>query len=106
MHAGIADPPGSRHPPCAVHAGRYGQQAGGTHPTGMLTCNLFILFFFVLTDLPVACSKTDSILNTQPYPLSIPIQLSRTKLTLGKIKGIPFYTPKVIEQKLLGAKRI
>ena len=38
-------PPGSRHPPeadipspgsrhpCAVHAGRYGQQAGGTHPT-------------------------------------------------------------------------
>ena len=40
-------PPGSRHPlqaitpleadpPCAVHAGRYGQQAGGTHPTGML----------------------------------------------------------------------
>ena len=40
--------PGTRHPtpqiqvtpldqapPCAVHAGRYGQQAGGTHPTGM-----------------------------------------------------------------------
>ena len=24
----------SRHP-CAVHAGRYGQQAGGIHPTGM-----------------------------------------------------------------------
>ena len=22
-------------PPCAVHAGRYGQQAGGMHPTGM-----------------------------------------------------------------------
>ena len=30
-------PPRSRHPP-AVHAGRYGQQAGGTHPTGMHTC--------------------------------------------------------------------
>ena len=36
-------PPQSRHPrradtpPCAVHAGRYGQQAGGTHPTGMHT---------------------------------------------------------------------
>ena len=38
--------PGSRHPlgedtpwnpPCTVHAGRYGQQAGGTHPTGMHT---------------------------------------------------------------------
>ena len=34
--------PGSRHPPPphprAVYAGRYGQQAGGTHPTGMHTC--------------------------------------------------------------------
>ena len=29
---------GSRIPPCAVHAGRYGQQAGGTHPTGMQSC--------------------------------------------------------------------
>ena len=40
-----ADTPQSRHPrgpdipPCAVHAGRYGQQAGGTHPTGMHTCS-------------------------------------------------------------------
>ena len=51
-----ADPPGSRpprsrHPPeqtplhpadpslVAVHAGRYGQQTGGTHPTGMHTCS-------------------------------------------------------------------
>ena len=25
-------------PPSAVHAGRYGQQAGGTHPTGMQSC--------------------------------------------------------------------
>ena len=45
-----ADPPGpgtpwSRHPspgpgapPCTVHAGRYGQQAGGMHPTGMQSC--------------------------------------------------------------------
>ena len=24
--------------PKAVHAGRYGQQAGGTHPTGMQSC--------------------------------------------------------------------
>ena len=38
--------PGSRHPlgadtswnpPCTVHAGRYGQRAGGTHSTGMHT---------------------------------------------------------------------
>ena len=55
LHAGIhtpqtrgrqppgADPPQSRPPgadtPCAVHAWRYGQQAGGTHPTGMHTCS-------------------------------------------------------------------
>ena len=43
-------PPGSRDPLgadtslgadtplCAVHAGRYGQQVGVTHPTGMHTC--------------------------------------------------------------------
>ena len=30
-----ADPP-----PFAVYAGRYGQQAGGTHPTGMQSCLL------------------------------------------------------------------
>ena len=31
------DPPRSRHP-LAEHAGRYGQRAGGTHPTGMQSC--------------------------------------------------------------------
>ena len=30
-----ADPTGKADPPCAVHAGRYDQQAGGMHPTGM-----------------------------------------------------------------------
>ena len=29
--------PQSRHPPCSVNAGRYGQQAGGMHPTGIHT---------------------------------------------------------------------
>ena len=38
-------PPGSRHPLCAVHAWKYGQQAAGTHPTGMHTC-----FFLVIVD--------------------------------------------------------
>ena len=34
-----ADTPQSRHlPPGAEHAGRYGQRAGGTHPTGMQSC--------------------------------------------------------------------
>ena len=45
VHAGIPThppaPPGKEtlpptgRPLCAVHAGRYGQQAGGMHPTGM-----------------------------------------------------------------------
>ena len=30
-------PPGRYTPPREVHAGRYRQQAGGTHPTGMLS---------------------------------------------------------------------
>ena len=29
-------------PTCAVHAGRYGQQAGGMHPTGMQSSVYFI----------------------------------------------------------------
>ena len=36
-HPPGADPPGADHP-YAVHAGRYGQQAGGKHPTGMQSC--------------------------------------------------------------------
>ena len=32
--------PGADTPQCTVHAGRYGQQASGTHPTGMHTCYL------------------------------------------------------------------
>ena len=36
--------PQGRHPtPRAEHAGRYGQQAGGTHPTGMHTCFKLII---------------------------------------------------------------
>ena len=30
--------PPAADPPCTVHAARYVQQAGGTHPTGMHTC--------------------------------------------------------------------
>ena len=32
-------PPDQVHPPGAEHDGRYGQQAGGTHPTGMNSCH-------------------------------------------------------------------
>ena len=33
-----ADHPLTGDPPCGVHAGRYGQQADGIHPTGMESC--------------------------------------------------------------------
>ena len=33
-----ADTPQEQTPPSAEHAGRYGQCAGGTHPTGMQSC--------------------------------------------------------------------
>ena len=32
-------------PPCAVHAGI--QQAGGTHPTGMQSCNLVVFIISI-----------------------------------------------------------
>ena len=40
--------PQSRHlspPPAAEHAGRYGQRAGSTHPTGMQSCCVFVSRF-------------------------------------------------------------
>ena len=33
-------PPRSPPPPAAEHAGRYGQRTGGTHPTGMQSCDV------------------------------------------------------------------
>ena len=38
VHGGIHPPPRADTPLRAVHAGRYRQQAGGKHPTGMHTC--------------------------------------------------------------------
>ena len=38
---GAGTPLGVDTPLCAVHVGRYGQQAGGTHPTGMQSCIKF-----------------------------------------------------------------
>ena len=40
-------PPGEG-TPHAVHAGRYGQQGGGMHPTGMHSCAICYLFYFSL----------------------------------------------------------
>ena len=49
-------PPQARHPLCTVHAGRYGQQVGGTHPTGMRTCHNVVLFIDTSTILKQHCS--------------------------------------------------
>ena len=46
-------------PPGAVHAGRYGQQAGGTHPTGMHSCVRFFILANSLLTLPGSDSKPD-----------------------------------------------
>ena len=50
------------HPPGAVHAGTYGKQAGGTHPTGMRSCyygNLPEEFshFNTLADFTTVCTN-------------------------------------------------
>ena len=42
------------HPPGAVHAGRYGQQVGDTHPTGMHSCFNY-LEMIVLFSYPLHC---------------------------------------------------
>ena len=52
--------PQSRHPlPGAVHAGRYGQQAGGMHPTGMQSCMLckFLFVFYSTNGIPNKLQK-------------------------------------------------
>ena len=48
-HPPKADTPWEQTTPCAVHAGRYGQQAGGMHPTGMQSCFSMILSLTVST---------------------------------------------------------
>ena len=48
--------------PTAVHAGTYGQQAGGTHPTGMQSCLIKILFYQTRTcrwSYPSFCTALD-----------------------------------------------
>ena len=56
-------PPGADTPPGAVHAGRYGQQAGGTHPTGMHTCSLLALQTMLTFYLHRFPTKFDQTLN-------------------------------------------
>ena len=43
-------PPQEQTPPAAEHAGRYGQRAGGTHPTGMQSCfSTLIVHLFLIS---------------------------------------------------------
>ena len=55
---GKETPLARRPPPCALHAGRYGLQAGGMHPTGMQSCftNLPILLTFIKNILFMYCT--------------------------------------------------
>ena len=73
MHAGIP-PPRADTPPCAVHAGRYGQQASGMHPTGMQSCILDVFrngvstmtvkeLFDFITDLSITEENLDEYLD-------------------------------------------
>ena len=55
-----ADPPG------AVHAGRYGQQAGGTHPAGMHSC--YILFDVKSEEVERTCGSRHLTSKCPPEP--------------------------------------
>ena len=53
VHPQEQTPPGPGTPSGAAHAGRYGQHAGGMHPTGMQSCTLNI---FSKTDFTNCCA--------------------------------------------------
>ena len=58
--------PQDQAPPSTVHAGRYGQQAGGTHPTGMQSClkkKYLAEFHYVWTRLKVCTTVEPVILS-------------------------------------------
>ena len=55
---GPGPPPGPGTPPGAVHAGRYGQQVGGMHPTGMHSCYLWIYLERVWSNRSITITQT------------------------------------------------
>ena len=68
LHAGIHIPrqtPPGRHPPPPSDTTEYGQQAGGTHPTGMHTC--------FSREFEKNSTKTLSIDTVETVPYLIPI---------------------------------
>ena len=59
-------------PPHAVHAGRYGQQSGGTHPTGMHTCYCVVVTVLISQHKLVVDRECQSPIDTnasKPCPI-------------------------------------
>ena len=48
-------PPPGADPPSAQHAGRYGQCAGGTHPTGMQSCDNYVANQLIFSSVTSLC---------------------------------------------------
>ena len=71
-------PPRSKQPPpCAMHAGRYGQQAGGMHPTGMHTC-LFvctIVYGSVANSLQITEQSCGDMLHNNMHKNKVNVQI-------------------------------
>ena len=51
-------------PPCAVHAERYGQEAGGMYPTGMQFCFLFFPLFIKFHVFKIRLGKKNLFCNS------------------------------------------
>ena len=62
-----ADTPQDQAPPCAVHAGIYGQQAGGMHPTGMQSCCYCDCDVKIIAFAIVPCKRGFTIPNPSPF---------------------------------------
>ena len=60
--------PPDQAPPCTVHAGGYGQQAGGMHPTGMHSC------YFYFTCIPVGCLPPTSVVTMRCQSWGVSVQ--------------------------------
>ena len=69
-------------PPEAEHAGRYGQRAGGTHPTGMQSCNDWII---VHKDRKIKNIETTVRLQTNRPPLNCVKKLNRWFMANRKV---------------------
>ena len=94
-HPGQVHPPQVHPPPGAVHAGRYRQQVGGTHPTGMHSCCWIkrnvqnVLYEMSLTETYASnmvyfYALLDKIIVMVPYSLTIILIITAHKLSLRR----------------------